>query len=121
MLDFTACNYPPQIDNSTFRGKRHFHLPCSHCFWFIMIIYWWLVRVPLVIAFGFLPKILGEGGDLRICILIASNLNVGSVARYPEVVGTLEPYHMLKSLFGLTALKGSGNTKTLGTSTCGQA
>ena len=32
--------------------------------------YWWLIRVTLVVAFGFLPKILGDGGDLQIVILL---------------------------------------------------
>ena len=30
---------------------------------------------------------------------------------YHEVVGTLKPYHMLKNLFELIALKGSGTQK----------
>ena len=39
---------------------------------------------------------------------------------YHEVTGTIKPYHMLKYLFELIALKGSGDTKTLGTSTHAQ-
>ena len=35
---------------------------------------------------------------------------------YHEVVGTLKPYHMLKNLFELIALKGSGDAKTWGAS-----
>ena len=31
---------------------------------------WWFVRVTLVVAFGFCPKILGGGGDLQNVILL---------------------------------------------------
>ena len=37
------------------------------------------------------------------------------------MVGTLKPYHMLKNLFELIELKGSGEVKPLGTSTCAWA
>ena len=40
---------------------------------------------------------------------------------YHEVVGTLEPYHMLKNSFELTALKYGRDAKTLGSSTCAWA
>ena len=36
-------------------------------------------------------------------------------------MGTLKPYHILKNLFELIALKDGGNTKTLGASTYAQA
>ena len=36
---------------------------------------------------------------------------------YHEVVGSLKPYHMLKNLFELLALKGDEDGKTLGVST----
>ena len=39
---------------------------------------------------------------------------------YHEVVGIFKPYHMLKNLFELIALKGGGNAKTLGASTHAQ-
>ena len=34
---------------------------------------------------------------------------------YHEVVKKLKPYHMIKNLFKLITLKGSGDTKTFGT------
>ena len=39
---------------------------------------------------------------------------------YHEVVGTLKPYHMLKNLFELIALKGGGDAKTFGTNSLTQ-
>ena len=55
-------------------------------------IYWWfarVARVTLVIAFGFLPKILGGAGDLR--MVLCHSMIAGSV------VGTLKPYFMQKN------------------------
>ena len=41
-------------------------------------------------------------------------MNSGWVnAGYHEMVGILKPYHMLKNLFELIALKGNGDRKTL--------
>ena len=37
-----------------------------------------------------------------------------------EVMGTLKPYHKLKNLFELIALKGGGDTKTFGTNSLTQ-
>ena len=34
------------------------------CYSMLQIVYWWLVRVTLVVALGFLPQSLGDGGDL---------------------------------------------------------
>ena len=40
--------------------------------------YWWLVRIPLVVAFGFLPKILGDGKDLQIIVLLEKECSFNS-------------------------------------------
>ena len=40
---------------------------------------------------------------------------------YHEVVGTLKLYHMVKNLIAIIALKGNGDRKTIGVSTCAQA
>ena len=39
---------------------------------------------------------------------------------YHELLRTLKPYHMLKNLFEIIAIKDDGDGKTLGTSTCTQ-
>ena len=44
--------------------------------------FWWLIRVNLVVAFGFYPKILGGWGDLGMQVLWWG---------YHEVVGILKP------------------------------
>ena len=41
----------------------------SHMYAFLSF-FWWLVRVTLVVAFGFCPKIFGGGGNLQIVILL---------------------------------------------------
>ena len=46
------------------------------------------------------------------------SMNVGCVVGYYEAVGTLKPYHMLKNLFELIALKEDGGRKSMGISTC---
>ena len=39
--------------------------------------FWWLVRVTLVVAFGFLPKILG--GSRALWMVLCHSMNAGSV------------------------------------------
>ena len=40
---------------------------------------WWLVRVTLMVAFGFFPKMLRGGGDLRMILLLLYACNLNSV------------------------------------------
>ena len=68
---------------------------------------------------SFCSKILGGGGDLWIILLSFYECRFNGGAHH-EVVGTLKAYYMLRNLFELIALKGSGDAKTLGTSAWAQ-
>ena len=78
------------------------------------IFYWLLVRVTLVVTFGFLPQNFGGWlGPTNLSFVILQ-MQVQCWG-YHEVVGQLKPYHMLKNLFEFIALKDNGDGKTLGT------
>ena len=67
---------------------------------------WWLVRVTLVVAFGFLPQNVGRWREVQV-----------QWWRYHEVVETLKPYLIQKNLFEILALTGGGDRKTSDMST----
>ena len=64
--------------------------------------FWWLVRVTLVVDFGFLPQHFGScwgGGAGPTNNFLSFNKCRFSGGGYHEVVGTLKPYNELKNLF----------------------
>ena len=58
---------------------------------------WWLVRVTLVVAYGFLPQNILEVTRTREWYFAVLWMQV-QLSGYNEVVGTLEPYHVQKNL-----------------------
>ena len=74
-------------------------------------IYWWLIRVTLVVAWWlFAPKFWEVVGTYE--SLFCSKMNAASVVVTCEVVGTLNHYKMVKKNFELCALRGGGDIKT---------
>ena len=74
------------------------------------LIYWWLVRVTLVVAWWlFAPKFWEVVGTYE--SLFCSKMNAASVVVTCEVVGTLNHYKMVKKKFELCALRGGGDIK----------
>ena len=73
--------------------------------------YWWLVRVTLLVAFGFLHKILGDCGtyELSFC----SKRNAASVVLTMLGGGDIQTLqHSKKKIFELYALAGGRDAKT---------
>ena len=75
--------------------------------------HWWLIRITLLVAFGFLSQTFGRWQGPTNCSIVILQMQVQCWG-YHEVVETLKPYHMLNNLFELIALKGHWDTKTLG-------
>ena len=71
---------------------------------FPRVISWWLVRVTLVVAFGFCSKISGGGRDLQMILLVRT------IAECRDTQ-TLRP---VKNCFELLTLPGGGDAKTFG-------
>ena len=70
-----------------------------------LLIYWWLVRVTLVVAWWlFAPKFWEVVGTYE--SLFCSKMNAASVVVTCEVVGTLNHYKMVEKNFELCALRG---------------
>ena len=86
---------------------------------FITLCVWWLVRVTLVVAFGFLPHNFRwwQGPMNHSFVILWMQVHLWG---YHDVVGTFKPYYGLKNLFEIIALKGDGDRKTLGMSTHAQ-
>ena len=76
-----------------------------------MTLNWWLIRVTLVVAFGFLPQQFGRWWGPT------NSLNAGSEVGIPWGGGDIQTLPYAKNLFELFTLTGSRATRTSGTST----
>ena len=71
------------------------------CIMFVLY-YWWLVRVNLVVVYGFWPNILGGGRDLR--MVFCHSMKAGSVVVIPWSGGDTQTLPHAKNLLERFAL-----------------
>ena len=111
----------------SFEGREWIILKRSKSQLWVCFVHWWLVRVTLVIAFGFLPQIFRRWWELWMILALIYKCSLNGVDnqrwwRHSNPTGWGHPYPTYcYNFFELFALTGGGNIKTLGVSNRTQA